>query len=109
MITGQNAGGSGGDRDGNRHGSVADPGPAFELQVRYTEPLLRLAARRFLRRFLGREALLVAAGLVLAPALWFGAGVREWYVLALGGGALILGSLLLLIGALYSGRALRRF
>src|SRR5436305_7677016 len=82
---------------------------SFEGTVRYSEAVLRRAARRFLWRFMGREALLPPAGLALALLLWLGFGVRQWYVVALAGGCLALGGLVLLAAALATGRALRRF
>jgi hypothetical protein len=82
---------------------------SFEITVRYTEAILRRAARRFLWRFMGREALLPPAGFLLALLLWFVLDVREWYVVVLGGGCLMLSALVLLAGALSLNRAVKRF
>src|SRR6266542_1508692 len=82
---------------------------SFEITVRYTEAILRRAARRFLWRFMGREALLPPALFLLALLLWFVFDVREWYVVVLGGGCLMLTAMVLLAGALYTNRAVKRF
>jgi len=82
---------------------------SFEITVRYTEAILRRAARRFLWRFMGREALLPPAGFLLALLLWFVLAVREWYVVVLGGGCLMLTAMVLLAGVLYTNRAVKRF
>ncbi len=82
---------------------------SFEVRVRYSEEILRRASRRFLWRYMGRDAVLGPAGFVLALVLWFGLGVREWYVVALGGGGVLLGGMALLAGALFRSRAVARF
>jgi len=82
---------------------------AFQIKVRYTEAILRRAARHVLWRFMGREALLPPGGVLLALILWFVFDVHEWYVIVVGGGCLLLTAMVLLASTLYTARVVKRF
>ena len=81
----------------------------YQVEICYTEALVKRAARDFLVRFVRRDLLTGIAGGLAALVAWLYFGVGWYYAAALGGVGLFLAAVVVFAGMAYVRSALGKF
>jgi hypothetical protein len=81
----------------------------YEVQVHYTEMLVRKAAHRFLARFARRDVAIGLGGVLAGIGAWLALGLHWPYAVALVGAGLVLIALAVFMSLAYVRSALGKF